>query len=620
MTSGKSARRNICVVALLLASAGTATAIINPNFTPIHLIEQAETIVQLSLEPSAGQAESLTGKPLKAHKGKAPAGPVAIDLSKMPENEAKEVSDVVRANPGLQAMLFVGGGDQAKVYLHLAGRWVELARAGDAFKGVSGKPDLEATWAGGTEMLIRAVEYAVSDPQAEFPVVPGIRWHAQQKSAVIEGRVFSARAISLDGKPPQILHLGAERGDRLFACPAGKTDLVDVTARHKMTARSAVSTWGFFNRDDRPDLASWDGNRLTIHLQNADGTFREQSVDTGQHLKSGCLGLAVIDGSDKGSPALLASTPDRPVIIVMKDGAAPTCTALSAPADDADAAGKDPGTPAACLVADFDGDGTADVLQMFPATTLFHRGTGPAAFAAPTRLKPGCGPGGKAFAGDFDADGRLDIFCTAQDRCRLWENSEGLAFREVLDKSGEAAYKCDSGGIGGMTCDFNNDGRQDLLLLYGPMGPQLFFNRGFRSFGYGLDICPTVQNMDTEDAGQQAGCLGDFNGDGTQDMALVLRQGELMSFFHTPDDFDATALLVSLPADGSLVGPVTVTGYSGKRCLGAWSVVAGSAEALFGAREPGEIQLQWRLPGGRTAEHKVQIEAGGQHRFVIRAP
>jgi hypothetical protein len=49
-------------------------------------------------------------------------------------------------------------------------------------------------------------------------------------------------------------------------------------------------------------------------------------------------------------------------------------------------------------------------------------------------------------------------------------------------------------------------------------------------------------------------------------------------------------------------------------------VVAGSAEALFGAREPGEIQLQWRLPGGRTAEHKVQIEAGGQHRFVIRAP
>jgi hypothetical protein len=67
---------------------------------------------------------------------------------------------------------------------------------------------------------------------------------------------------------------------------------------------------------------------------------------------------------------------------------------------------------------------------------------------------------------------------------------------------------------------------------------------------------------------------------------------------------------VVLPPAAPFAGPVTVTGYGNGRCLGAWSLSAGSPGALFGLSDPGEVTLKWKLPGGAERSQEVVVEEG----------
>lgn len=72
----------------------------------------------------------------------------------------------------------------------------------------------------------------------------------------------------------------------------------------------------------------------------------------------------------------------------------------------------------------------------------------------------------------------------------------------------------------------------------------------------------------------------------------------------------ALCVRVALSPSGSYVGPLTVTGYTGKRCMGAWNVVAGTSEAFFGVTEAGPVRIVWQFPGGKTQEMVVVVEDG----------
>ena len=51
-----------------------------------------------------------------------------------------------------------------------------------------------------------------------------------------------------------------------------------------------------------------------------------------------------------------------------------------------------------------------------------------------------------------------------------------------------------------------------------------------------------------------------------------------------------------------------MTGWIGKRCLGAWNVLPGASQAFFGRREAGPVTLKWRLPGGKEQQKEVVVE------------
>lgn len=606
----------LCVFCVLAAIGGTtARALINPNFTPIHLIEQSEVIVQMKVNP-AEKGLALAGDVKRVFKGgeKAPKGTVTMSFDGMPDDEGKEVVKAVKDAPDMDALLFIGAVEKgvAKAFLHYGGQWVELASGKDGIKGTTTKTIMEQTWAGSTDMLAKGVEYALKEPQPDFPSKTGAEWRLQKKVSKLDGKVFFAQPVRLDPKSPVVLHLGMEKGDRIYRWKPGQEDPADATAELKLAAKSLCATWGDFDGDGKYDLVSWDGSKLWLSVRKADGIAPAKALDVGDALKDGCVSLALVDVGTKGRPGLVAGTGSKPVLITIKgDG---SCAAQ--PLQDPNKPLVNPGKPGPLVVADLDGDALPDVLQMFSAVSLFFKGKGAGLFEKPVRIDPGCGDRGVPFTGDYDGDGRLDIFCAGMDKCRLWQNEGGLKFTEWLKKSGEAAYKCGGGAIGGTTCDFNNDGRQDIFVAYCDQAPQLFFNRGFRSFGDAREITPDIQKIEADDISQQAGCLGDFDGDGTQDMMLVMKGGELLSFMQKPDPADKVALNLSLPADG-YAGPVAVTGYLGGYCFGAQNVTAGAGEIIIGQPEPRAIKLKWQLPGEKPVEKEVMIEKAAQT-FVIR--
>ena len=160
-----------------------------------------------------------------------------------------------------------------------------------------------------------------------------------------------------------------------------------------------------------------------------------------------------------------------------------------------------------------------------------------------------------------------------------------------------------------MTCEVNNDGRQDLFIAYSELGAHLFFNRGFRSFGHAhmLDLTENGLLPEAEE-GQQAGCVADLNGNGAQDMVLVLPDGGVWVFWRESEEEDSLGVKVALSARAGFAGPLTVTGWLEERCLGAWNVVPGTGEALVGLVEAGPCTVKWRFPNGAGQEREVEVE------------
>jgi len=647
--------RMAVAVVLLLAAPG-ALALINPNFTPIHLVSQADVVLVVKVGP-VGADGAVPVRVVEALKGKAPAKGPALDFSKSPRPQVEALQGLVGKVERL-GILFVGrfreeapdapGAEPAEGavgLLHVQAKWFRLLAApGGAWLLDAMDDHMEGTWAGGTDMLQRAVRYVLTDPAPMVPVKAMAKWAEPKKIAKLEGKVHGAIPVDIAGDGQLALHVLCEGGDRVFRLDKARKALGDATAALKLAARSHAAAWGDFNGDGRLDLASWDAKALTLWLQAADGTFAAR--ETGIDLKGDCLAVAPLGLDAAGKTGILVSTSSCPRLLTPGEppdfGFRISDLGLRPPLRSPQSAiSNGLGAAHPCLIADFDGDSVPDVLQPFARGVVCYKGKGLGAFEGGVRLEGiGTGAGGAgAFLGDLDADGLLDVFVAADEHCLIWHNRTAspsqnaehrtpntdsrttrtttITFEETLTISGEIAYISKPNAIGGMTGDVNNDGRQDVLILYSNRSPHIFFNRGFRSFGHAHELDVDEQKLlEAANEGQQAGCLADLDGDGGQDMAIVLANGELWVLFRDTGDAPALALRASLPP-GGFAGPLTVSGWADKRPLGAWAVLPGTAEAFFGVFEPGPLRLRWQFPG-RDAQEKQLIVEDKPLRFILK--
>lgn len=605
-------------VALSLGAV-TAPGMINPNFTPLNLLSESVLVAEVLV--AGGTTNALfTAKVAAVLKGNKETKDLVLDCSKaVSPDMAQFAVALIRKSSAAPAVFFVGkfaadpqegeddrGGGRAttKGLLHIGGKWVEFAGSGTRWRLAQISAHMEGTWAGGTDMLLRAIRYAQSDEAADFPVKAGAEWKAPVKIGAVTG-LRRLRPVDLAGNGTWHLFATSPQGDRLFAYDAGTKAFRETTADRKLMSRSTVAAWADVDGNGRLDLVSGDGAVISVFRQQDDGTFAPGRATLTGEVAAACRDLAAIDVA--GKAGLVIGGQGGPWLI--RDVMAENVKAERMAADAGLAAGL--GAVVACAVADLDGDALPDVLEVCEKGSLLFKGASGGEFLPGAKCAVAAGRGGAAVTlADLDADGRLDVFTAGAQGQRLWQNEGGGLFADRMNLSGEMPYISKPNGVDCAVCDVNNDGRQDLLIAYGDIGAQIFFNRGFRSFGHAHELDLTEKELlDAAEAGQRTACIADVTGDGAQDMALGLPNGDIWLFERGTDGGSALHAAVALPMAGPCKGPVAVTGLAGEQNLGAWNVQPGVAEAFFGVKDAGMITLKWCVPGGETQSRQVLVKS-----------
>ncbi|MHC4562894.1 MAG: FG-GAP repeat domain-containing protein [Planctomycetota bacterium] len=604
---------------------GRGQAMINPSFTPIDLTNQSRTILIFNVGALQDDG-SLPVNDVVAVKGDAPQEPIAFAVTD--DFVAEEVDRVVGNGPAA-AMLFIatgqadeendaddGTGPWGSAFLSVNGSWFELIppvpAEGGRWQLAEDSTDKRSMWDGGTEMLARCVDYVLrAGRRAAVPVECKARWASPIRIAQMSGPVTAASAVYLPGCDLPSIFIACQAGDRVFQFDRRTGAFGSVAEFLAVRSRSQSVAFGDLSADGQIDIASWDGGALTFWLQSADGAFGAGGERFA--LPDGCEGLDVIDVGIPGRAGLVVS--GRTTLDIVrpqgKDGPWSIQRLVAVPIGEKQRQAVS-GQARPAVVADFDNDGLADILRPFENGALLYRATGVGRFAASEALgdlQSGRGPA-EARAGDFDADGRLDVVFTGKGGLFLWRNTGDGGFCQHV-KLGEPDYIARPRMSGGSVCDVNRDGRQEFVAFYGRSTPHVFFSRGFATFGFAgeLDLMKGDLLPDAS-MGQQAGFIADVTGDGGQDMVMVLTDGSVWVVPLAVAADEGFAVSARLPVGSGRAGPVTVTGWSGRRCLGAWNITAGGRGGLFSRNIPGPVTLRWRAPDGSDRQLQGVTEVG----------
>ena len=611
------------VIAVCLFSS-QLSALINPKFTPIHLTSQSQIILELLVGPGSEEGKLLS-EVVSVVKGKA-AKTLALAVK---DELLIEILNEILEGQSVPAVMFVGsysesdpGNVEVKAnsvaFLSVEGRWFALARENQSntWQLVEDSSDMRGVWDGSTEMLLRCVEYILAaQDNAQVPVRAGVSWDTKKKIAKVAGPVRDIMMVDLLGKGRRGLFVVSEAGDRFFVYDEDDKTFKDVSGDLGVLWKSKSVTFGDFNADGLVDIASGRGKTLNIWFQSERGRFgaKSQSIELG----SDCEGINIMDVGVRGRAGMIVSTQEGARLVWISDDGKLMSRALGG-LSKCECFENRFGVSKGSVVADFDGDGLADVLQAFAKGGLFYAGKGDGDFELP-KASPDvyCGDGEvKLGTGDFDGDGKLDVIVFGKEGLFLWHNRGAGVFAEP-SRLGAPDYIAKANMVDGAVCDVNGDGRQEFVAFYKQAGPHPFFSRGFFTFGFAgeLDIMQT-DFLPEAGAGQQAGLMADVNGDGVQDMILVLADGTIWLVLQKVARSPRRAVRTMLRIEDGFSGPITVSGISAGRCLGAWNVTAGGGEGFFARDIPGPIKLRWQFPAEPVREEQVILEESLERVFL----
>jgi len=355
--------------------------------------------------------------------------------------------------------------------------------------------------------------------------------------------------------------------------------------------------WADVDGDGKPDLlvAGIAGPRLYMNLGK--GLFRDDTKTLPPGFPTYVTAAALADFDGDGRPDLLVA-----------DGFAGLRLYRNTPAGfvDVSAAWGLDALPTltggnSLTVADFDGDGTPDVLfNGAGGVLLFNRGSR-LTLAADSGL---IGVSGKfaPAAADFDGDGHLDLLVPTATGVKLFRNDGRGKFADATAASGDLAQL--AGTVTGASWgDFDNDGRPGLLVTMLREPNRYYRNGGGKFADHSAKLGLTQRTFNTQAAG-----FADLNNDGQLDLILVNEGQESAALFgdlKTPTTPPAK-FPVSFPA-GRWQG---VMGTDGKPAFARRIDAGGRGSVSLNPRAmlaPGTYKLVGTAPDGKPRESPFTV-------------
>lgn len=595
----------------LLGLATSLSAYVNPNFTPIDLIRQSETVLHLTLTGDPGE-EIIEGTLQGALKGEAATETFRLHLGEMFDEDRYEFTDHFRYDARGHALFFAGDfaaaaddpyAEVAAALLHVGAQWFTLQPGEEAGDWVVGEIDgnMLAVYNGSSEMLVRMSRYILEHPFPEVPVEAGVQWGALQKIADgFMGENYRLLELDLHGALPHSLWILSSAGDRLFRATEDGA-FAEETEERGLTTRSRLGTVGDFTGNGAFDLIVYGEEGLQLLTNDGEGVF---SVSSLAAPFAGAIRSLATRGGGERSHLVLAGD-GHPWVGSLAEG---SLQGQAVREDDF------PGTPIAdrfdVLVADLTGNGQEDILLPVEEGVLVYLQTAEG-WSAPVLnaiLVMGSGPVNLT-AVDFDADGLLDVVVSGQNPTLFLQNRGEGRMESVRATSGEPSYITAPNAIGVGALDQNNNGRTDLLTFYPRSGLHFFFNRGFRSYAFAFDADPNVADGEIT-RGQKAGVTGLFTPDGLFGAAMILSDGRLVLLPRGADG-PSLAAHVRVPAAQAGSGSRVIQGVQEDRPLSAWLATPGRGGAYLGGGEfPGPMEILWTDPTGETRQIELILEEG----------
>jgi hypothetical protein len=491
---------------------------------------------------------------------------------------------------------------------------------------------LNRTYHGTTAGLIELAEDVLAnrrtaplpDPSRP-PVDPGRSGAVRFDPAQARGGLRRRIVLNRDGGPPRGIALADanadERPDIYCCCEQAGALLVnaggafeDMTEALRLTDGARSVSWADYNGDGYADVLL-SGMRL---LTNVGGGFRDDSrLLAAARGAAGPVG-AWIDFNGDGLPdAILAG--GRPGLRLFENaGKGPAWFAEASdkvsPCAQGDGAAGD-----SIAVFDYDGDGYADFFYNHAAGVLAHneggRGFKPVAGSGLQVCRAGYACG--LAVGDFDGDGRPDVFVPGPGRARLYRNNGDGTFTDVTDASGDLA-KVSEPSVSAAWADADGDGRLDLLVCYAGRSPRLFLGGGKGRFSEATEAVG-LGGL----GGVCAAAWADLNDDGYPDLVMNARGRIMVAFNELDHPRDHAALTVQVDVRKGMIGAV-VRATDGKdrllglRELGGAEGLGGQAPAIAHMAVPaGKCGISVCLSDGRAARKSATVEPG-KHRVVFR--
>jgi hypothetical protein len=371
----------------------------------------------------------------------------------------------------------------------------------------------------------------------------------------------------------------AGKGNGTFASPTA-TDTG--STEHLLTVPVDI------NGDGKLDILAFDlgssysSTQVDMLLGNGNGTFSAKPSLTMSNYSVGPAAFADFNGD--GKLDIVIGTPDS--ILVIGKGAGDGTFTLQSTLPTLYA-------PHQVYVTDIDGDGNMDIGVGYAAAGAFGPGGGVLAdffgqfvlgegnfaFSEPARL---LAPSGDVIASgtqsiavaDFNGDGKQDVVAAGSA-----SSGSGYVFSytgngTALTYSSTSAFTVAPSQISGTllaTADFNGDGKPDVVMVGSDgtnQAAQVGINNGSASFTAKSDLVLPEQAA--------ALATGDFNGDGKQDLALLLNDesyddasglnGLYLATGNGDGTFSGIKLLDASVTNGSALASVDVNG-DGKQDL-----------------------------------------------------